>query len=422
MNRSVQVAYRAASDLAGKGAFFVVTLLAARRLSHEAFGIFSIGTTLGWMAAVASDFGIQMHLARSVAHDAQRAADLLAAWLRVRAWLSAGVIAIAAAIAAVTASGGNATLAILLITIAYVAAGLVESVNYFYRGLGRTEIESTLTIVQRAALLLMVAGALWLSPTVVAVGVAMVAPPAAALAWSVVRARTLAAAASPSGAARRQPIDVRGELRRDVLPIGAGIVLSAVYFRIDVLLLQLWNSTDAVATYNAMFRLVDGLRLMPAAIVAVALPALCRATTLQPLLRTSVVATGTAIVVAALLWLAAGSVVPLLYGSSYANGVSAFRILLLAYPLMSLNHALTCQLIGWHGHRAYAATCAAALLVNVTANAAVLPAYGIAGAAWTTVATEIVITLGSIGALIPRSARAALVAGREPQADLLGAF
>lgn len=422
MNRSAQVAYRAASDLAGKGAFFVVTLLAARRLSHEAFGIFSIGTTLGWMAAVASDFGIQMHLARSVAHGAGRAADLLAAWLGVRSWLSAAVIAIAAAIAAVTASGGSATLAILLITVAYVAAGLVESVNYFYRGLGRTEIESTLTVVQRAALLVLVAAALWLSPTVVAVGVAMVVPPAAALAWSVARAQTLAAAVSAGTGEPARPIDVRGELLRDVLPIGAGIVLSAIYFRIDILLLQLWNGTDAVATYNAVFRLVDGLRLLPAAIVAVALPALCRATTLQPLIKTSILVTGAAVVITAVVWLAAGSVVPLLYGSSYANGVPAFRILLLAYPLMALNHALTCQLIGWHGHRPYAATCAAALLFNLAANAAVLPAYGIAGAAWTTVATEIAITLGSIVALIPRSARAALARGDEPQADLLGAF
>jgi O-antigen/teichoic acid export membrane protein len=112
----------------------------------------------------------------------------------------------------------------------------------------------------------------------------------------------------------------------------------------------------------------------------------------------------------------------MLYGSGYASGVPAFRILLAAYPLMALNHALTCQLIGWHGHRAYAAMCAAALLVNVAANAAVLPEYGSVGAAWTTVATELVITIGSVGALIPRSARAALIAGGEPQADPLGAF
>src|SRR5213079_1858632 len=52
--------------------------------------------------------------------------------------------------------------------------------------------------------------------------------------------------------------------RRDVWPIGAGIVLSALYFRIDVFLVQLWSGTEAVAMYNAVFRLVEALRLFPA--------------------------------------------------------------------------------------------------------------------------------------------------------------
>ena len=51
------VAYRAFSDVAGKGAFFLVTVLAARRLSQAGFGIFSLGTTSGWMAAGARGDG-----------------------------------------------------------------------------------------------------------------------------------------------------------------------------------------------------------------------------------------------------------------------------------------------------------------------------------------------------------------------------
>jgi O-antigen/teichoic acid export membrane protein len=421
MKRPALVVYRAASDVAGKGAFFLVTLIAARRLSHEGFAVFAIGTTLGWMAAVVSDFGIQMHLARSVANGAHRPADVLAAWLRLRAWTSAGVIAIAAAIAASTATNGGAALAILLMTVAYVAAGLVESVNYFYRGLGRSDIESTLTIVQRTTLLLTASVAMWVSATVIALGVAMVVPPAVTLAYSARRARTLGREAG-TAATSGQRIDVRGELLSDVLPIGAGIVLSAVYFRIDVLLLQLWSGADAVATYNAVFRLVDGMRLVPAAIVTVALPALCRATTVQPLLRTAALATGAAIGITAVVWVGAGWIVPLLYGSSYAGAVAPFRILLLAYPMMSLNHALTCQLIGWHGHRAYAAICAAGLLFNVAANAAVLPAFGTLGAAWTTVATELVIAVGCVASLSSRVARGIAVPGRERQVDPLEAF
>ena len=61
MNRQTAlVAYRAGSDIAGKAAFFLVTVAAARRLSPDAFGVFSLATTVGWIAAIGTDFGIQL--------------------------------------------------------------------------------------------------------------------------------------------------------------------------------------------------------------------------------------------------------------------------------------------------------------------------------------------------------------------------
>src|SRR5947208_7832677 len=61
------IAYKAFADAAGKGSMFVITIAAARRLSPQAFGVFSLGATLGWMVAVVSDWGIQLHVARDVA-------------------------------------------------------------------------------------------------------------------------------------------------------------------------------------------------------------------------------------------------------------------------------------------------------------------------------------------------------------------
>ncbi|MCU1382152.1 MAG: hypothetical protein JWL71_849, partial [Acidobacteria bacterium] len=46
------IAYKAFADLAGKGALFAITIVAARRLSPQSFGVFSLGSTLGWMVAV----------------------------------------------------------------------------------------------------------------------------------------------------------------------------------------------------------------------------------------------------------------------------------------------------------------------------------------------------------------------------------
>ena len=56
------------------------------------------------------------------------------------------------------------------------------------------------------------------------------------------------------------------EFLQDVLPLGAGVLLSALYFRIDVYFIEQWQGLEAVGGYNAVFRLVEALRLMPAAV------------------------------------------------------------------------------------------------------------------------------------------------------------
>jgi O-antigen/teichoic acid export membrane protein len=201
------------------------------------------------------------------------------------------------------------------------------------------------------------------------------------------------------------------EFRREVFPIGAGIVLSALYFRIDLLLVEIWRGTGPVALYNAAFRLVETVRLFPAAVLAVVLPSLFRATDARALLRVSAVLSLFGVAAAPILWLTAGRAIPFIYGAPYAGAVPAFRILILSLPLMSLNFALTHQLIGWDGQRAYAAICAVALAVNVALNVYLVPAMSIEGAAWATVLTEVIVSSGCALALwssAPRRARAAL--------------
>jgi O-antigen/teichoic acid export membrane protein len=203
--------------------------------------------------------------------------------------------------------------------------------------------------------------------------------------------------------------DCAGVFRRDVWPIGAAIVLSALYFRIDVFLVQLWSGTTAVALYNSVFRLVEALRLMPAAVLAVVLPTLCRAHDLRPVLRTSAWLGVAAATSTAVLWVAAGWLIPFLYGARYAAAVPTFRVLLLAFPLMSINYALTHQLIGWDGQRTYAVVCLTALIVNVAMNARLIPAWSIEGAAWSTLGTEAFLTLACAAVLWTRRAPLALL-------------
>jgi O-antigen/teichoic acid export membrane protein len=407
------VAYKALADLVSKGSLLLITILAARRLSQEAFGVFSVGSTLGWILAVAADFGIQLHLARAVARRPADAGPLLERWLRVRLWTTAASVGLVVLGLAVSGTGASARLPILLLTIVYACAGLIEFLHYFYRGLSRTDVESSLVVWHRVATLASAAAVLVWRPGLALLTLAMLAPALATLAISLRIAVRLARAQAHEDAvsARLVRFDPLGaELRHEVVPIGLGIVLSALYFRIDIFLIELWRGSSDVALYNAVFRLIEALRLFPAAVLAVVLPALFRAQTGQPVARVSagllLFATATTVV----LWATAGWLIPLVYGPAYAAAVPAFRILALSFPLLSLNYALTHQLIGWDGQRSYAAICAAALLVNVALNARLIPRLSIDGAAWSTLATEVFLTVACVAALRAIGGRRAALA------------
>jgi len=403
------IAYKTFADLAGKGSLFVITIVAARRLSPESFGVFSLGSTLGWIVAVVSDCGIQLHLARAIARRPADAALLLRGWLRVRIWTTGGALAMVALLLAGGWRAASAT-PIAVLAVVYACSGLVELLHYFYRGLSRSDVESSLILWQRGGTLVCGLIALAWKPDVTVLAIALLIPAAITLAMSLRIAASLAPGRpeglhyeSPEGlhdeSPEGLPVSSWSVFRRDVWPIGAGIVLSALYFRIDLFLLELWSGTEAVAFYNAVFRLVEALRLFPAAAVAVVLPSLVRAGDRRALMRVAAPLTGFAMASAAVLWIAAGWLIPFLYGAPYAAAVPAFRVLLLSFPLLSLNLVLTHQLVGWDGQRAYAALCAAALAINVGLNARLIPAFSLEGAAWSTLATEIFLTAGCSAAL-----------------------
>jgi O-antigen/teichoic acid export membrane protein len=306
---------------------------------------------------------------------------------------------------------------ILLFALAYVLSALIDFLHYFYRGVGRSDVESSLTLWQRSTMVGAGLLALWWTNDLNVLAIATLVPVLATFAFSIWFARRLAhRTAEAGGLTGRQVLAPLGtEFWRGVFPIGAGILLSALYFRIDIFLVEQWRGTEAVALYNAAFRLLEAVRLMPAAVMAVVLPTLCQATDARPFRRVSIAVALFGLVLALVSWPGANWLVPMIYGRGYAGAIPAFRILMLAFPLMSFNYALTHQLIGWHGQRSYATVCALALLLNLGLNWWLVPAYAIEGAAWATLWTELLVTAGCAWGLRARM----FALGSEPERILL---
>jgi O-antigen/teichoic acid export membrane protein len=385
------VAYKVFADVAAKGAMFAITVLAARRLAPEAFGVFAIGATVGWLAALGSDFGMQVHVARETARQPSGARRVLRRWLPIRLGAAAAAAIAIGLLLLATGIGGEYRLALLLFTLTYLAAGCFEFLSFFLRGIERTDLESTLILAGRALTLALAVAVLIWRPDVTWLAIALVVPAAS-------RGETGPSVSAPAASSRAN------EFGRDLVPLGAAAVLAALYFRVDVLLIDAFKGTAAVGLYNAVFRIVEALRLLPAAVMAVALPTVFRASDARPLLRLAAALTVAAAAISLGLWMSAGWMVPVLFGDRFAEAVPAFRILLMAFPLMALNYALTHQLIGWNRHVAYAVLCGWALAVNVVLNIQLIPAWSIAGAAWATVVTEVVLTIGCIAVLLAHRA------------------
>jgi len=151
-----------------------------------------------------------------------------------------------------------------------------------------------------------------------------------------------------------------------------------------------------VAVYNSVFRLIEALRLFPAAVLAVVFPYLCRSRSLRPLGATGIGLAAAGLLATAVGNCQGGSWLGLFCGKNYGQDLRTFRILLWAVPLLFLNYDLTHQLIGWKQQRPYAWLCGGSVITNLLLNWALIPLWGIGEAAWSTLATELFLGKGCI--------------------------
>ena len=400
---SARIVTKGVADVAGKAVTLVITAVAARTLVADAFGVLALAMATGWLLGVATDAGLSMHLARETARHRDRGRQLLIETLRLRAGL-AYVAATMIAFFTPQIVPPHWKMQFALVVFAQLTGAVIETVAHYFRGMERSEIEAAIHAAHRFTTLALALIVLWWWPRLDYLGAAMLVPAVIALLVSIGIAWRLSAPAGRESETRREPFLTPSGFARNVLPLGLGVLVSALYFRVDVYFVERWQGLEAVGGYNAVFRLVEAMRLVPAAVMAVTFPMLVQTTDTRLVQKLGGALTVAGIVLAVICAFGASVIVPLVYGRPYLYTAQAFSILALALPLFFLNYALTHQVIGWDGQRAYLLIATLALIGNVIANLALVPSQGIVGAAIATVLTEVVVTAGCVYALWARPA------------------
>lgn len=416
----LRIVIKGAADVGGKAVTLVITAVAARTLVADAFGVMAVAMATGWLIGVATDAGLSMHLARESARQRTGGRQLLIEVLRLRsglAYLAATMIAFFTP----QIVPPHWKMQFVLLVLAQLTAAIVETVAHYFRGIGRSEIESAIHASHRFTTLVLALIVLTWRPRLDYLGTAMLVPAVIAMFVSIAIAWRLSADAGISdrgpgiGASALTP----ASFARNVMPLGAGVLISALYFRIDVYFVERWQGLEAAGGYNAVFRLVEAVRLLPAAVMAVTFPLLVQTTDTRLVQRLGGALAIAGAAIALVCAFGATTIVPLIYGQPYRYAAPAFSVLCLALPLFFLNYALTHQVIGWDGQRAYLVIALLALAGNVAANIALVPSQGMVGAAIATVITEVVVTIGCLYTLVHHGGSSRRFIAKVPDAGSL---
>jgi len=394
----------AGAGAASAGLLLVLLVVSGRVLGDEAYGRFAFALALATILETLMDFGLKEVVTRSVARHRESALRLVANTFGLKLALSGAALALLVVVAVALRPEPEVRLACLVLGLSAVLRSYLLTVRHLLNGLERFGLDSLVLVTDRALLLALGLAALGLDLGVLGLASAFVV--ARLLAFGV--AHTLARReVGPIGL----EFDTAGwrDLARSAAPFGAFIVVLNLYSYVDTIMLGVLRTDQETGFYSAAYRAYEGLVSLASILGTVVGPRLARDFVHDRphhtwLARWSVTAAVVAAVPlgAGLAWWAREAMV-LLFGEAFAPSAPALRLLaagfLFVFPLQVM-HTVA---ISVNEERLLVRAAVAGCLANVALNAALIPRFGIAGAAAATVASEglsLAILLGGVRRLV----------------------
>lgn len=368
----------------------VVTVLIVRLLGDEGYGEWSTAFAIIGIGGYFADFGFEQVAVRRAAAEPEREAEWIGALLTLRFALAVPVTFLCIAVLLLMANNSDMREAGLLICL----TPLLTSANVLRTAFQlrvRNDVPTALVTVNSI---------LW---TVAVVLIWFADAGIVTLAAAFLLTGTITAMAEGVLALRVAKISIRGtaklwgELAKVGLSVGIAGLLTLAYARIDQLLVfQLAGEHDA-GEYGAAYRLLDSAQFLPIAVMTTMFPILSAA---YPgnmgRVRTLVDASAEYLAMASLpalaFALAAGQhLTDFLFGPEFSDSAVALKIFMGVFVLICFGYLVGNLVLVLDLQRRFIRYAAIALVFNVTVNLIVIPEHGFVGAAWVTLATEVLI-------------------------------
>ena len=369
------------------------TFLIVRQFGPTDFGRFTFAFAVATMLSIAFDAGMVTVVTREYAKDPAKATSL-PDMLGLKFTLGAVVMLVAVGVAFAVTGDRTITYMIVVLAAALFVGEIVNLGFAVIRARQRMEYETLARTASGLMLFGIVLGILWLAPTLGNISEAYLLAGVGTVAITAGMVANL-----------RLPLTIRFRPRawwpvlRVALPLALYGVATTLYVNMDAAMLGFYGRLTEAGWYGAAIR-VNGVVVVPMSIMGLVLfPALSQLDGATFNRRWQMWAFGSAAVgvgLVVVLIAAAEPLVRLAFGADFEPAAGVLRVTILGIGLMYAYFPWMQRLIIRDRQVLLLYIVGGAAILNAALNAALIPSFGMYGAAWATVATHAVI----FGALV----------------------
>jgi len=376
-------------EVVSKAAFLILTFFIARFLGDRGFGKFAFALSFTSIFMIFADMGLTTLTIREVAKEKNNAARYIGnvALMKIALALFTWLFIFAAI--NLMKYPRDTTCAVYLMGIAMIASSFTEAFSSVFRAYEKMEYVSFLSIFQKITCAV-------LGILVLAKGGKLLGAVYAYLVASVLT--FLLAVLILMGKFVKPEFEINLRLWKDLIkeacPIGLAVFFSAVYFRIDTVLLSLLEGDAVVGWYNAAYKPMEAMMFVPISFIGALFPIFSNfyASSRQALVIVYTKAVKILLII--ILPVAIGTTVlaprliRLFYGVQFANSAAALRILIWACVVIFVNYVLTQLLIAMGKQKFNARFTLICAGFNIILNLMLIPLLSYIGASIVTLVTE----------------------------------
>lgn len=383
-------------NLAGRLIDFAFAILMLRVLGPEGVGKFAFAVVIiGWFD-ILMNFGLNTFLTREVARDKEHANKYLYNTSVLRLLLGFGtsplvILVIVVWKLAFGLAGDTATV-IILLAVSQLISSMATGLSALFFAYEKAEFPATLTIISALISVSLRAFALLAGYGIIGLAVASIVTNLATL--LILLYATVRTFFVPR---RESDPAMRRAMIRESLPLMLNHLLSTLFFKVDVPMLEALKNPTVVGWYSAAYKYIDAFNIIPAFFTQSIFPAMSRMAKQgdDSMARSYILSLKLLVIIALPLAVLSTFLAPfmigLLGGAEFLpHGAIALMIMVWSIPFGWINSITNYALIAVNQQRALTRAFIIGLAFNVTTNLILIPLFSYQAAAAVTILSEIV--------------------------------